>query len=96
MRGMAETPHEGTVIISVQQAMHVLEIIGSCPHGATAGHIAAETGLTASAVAHHLHTLTHEGYAIPLPGDRWILGDHLDLLAHGRHQQQTQTTRPRP
>ncbi|MCO6011435.1 helix-turn-helix domain-containing protein [Actinoallomurus purpureus] len=90
---MAETTDEGTIITSVQRATNILEVIGSSPGGATAKHIAAETGIALSTVYHLLNTLVVEGYATHVPGARWVLGDQIDLLRYCRRKQQAHLRR---
>ncbi|WP_433330001.1 helix-turn-helix domain-containing protein [Spirillospora sp. CA-294931] len=72
---------------STQEALSLLETIGTHAWGATAHQLAADTGMPLGRTRDLLHTLALTGYVTPGPARTWRLGDRLEFLARRQAHQ---------
>jgi len=71
----------GTLIQSVQRALHLIESVVSCGGRAHAKELARAQGLSLSTTYHLLRTLTHEGYLRRIDDGSYVLGPTLTQVA---------------
>jgi len=85
----------GTLIGSVQRALHLMEAVCHHPNGAPAKLLAREAGLHLATAYHLLRTLVYEGYLVRLADGSYVLSDRVaSLLSHSRVQLALSRIRP--
>ena len=90
-----ETARPSTLIVSVQRALRLLEVVSGRPLGAPAKVIARDARLPLGTTYHLLRTLAYEGYLRRLDDGCWVLGERLGgLVAEGRFQAALARARP--
>lgn len=82
---MAAADGNGTLIQSVQRALHLIEEVVSHGGRANAKELARGQGLSLSTTYHLLRTLTHEGYLRRLDDGSYVLGPTLTQVATQDH-----------
>jgi IclR family acetate operon transcriptional repressor len=90
-----DTERPSTLIVSVQRALRLLEVVSGRPAGAPAKVVARDAGLPLGTAYHLLRTLAYEGYLRRLDDGCWVLGDRLGgLVSDGRFQAALARVRP--
>jgi IclR family transcriptional regulator, acetate operon repressor len=86
---------EGTLIQSVQRALHLIESVVALDGRANAKELSRAQGLSLSTTYHLLRTLTHEGYLRRLDDGSYVLGPTLTQVA-AQDRMAAVLTRARP